>query len=170
MTDAVVDLGPVPPASIGKLDYLEYYTGKFPTQVQLDISVPNKWSSIPLSNLQPGTEYEVSIFAAAPQYSRCPSLKFRTKQSSGHKCEMFVDSDFEGHDAFYGYDSRFIRAKNAKECCNLCAAIKPRLPYYDTCRHWVYEDSTQKCWFKARDAMQGKKARDGFTAGRVTLE
>ena len=164
MTDAVVDLGPAPQERVKIL--LEVgEVSPVPDQTFVDSGKPDQWTRVPIINLQPGKEYEVKIVAGNEQ---CPPLRFTTKQSAGHKCEMFNDSDFEGHDELYSYTSD-VTSENAEQCCDLCAKVEVLLPYWNPCMHWVYEESTKKCWFKDWHAMQGRKHRNGFTAGRVSL-
>ena len=38
-------------------------------------------------------------------------------------------------------------------------------PYNDVCTRFVYEQSTDTCYFKAKDAAGGRKTREGYTAG-----
>jgi hypothetical protein len=58
----------------------------------------------------------------------------------------------------------------AKKCCDACAAVKPSRPYSDECTHFVYEEGTDTCYFKAADAAGGRVGRAGYTAGEVVIK
>ena len=45
-----------------------------------------------------------------------------------------------------------------------------RRPYSDVCTHFVYEEGTDTCYFKAADAAGGRVGRAGYTAGEVVLK
>ena len=167
-----------PPRNASKVR-LEYYTGKFPTQSELEVEEGEGRASFVMTSLDPGQTYSLLIephcweperLTTCAGFADCRA-KVSTEASLGYDCVLNSDMDYYGHDMIFGQGGTEAARRRGLgspgACCDACAAVKPFRPYNDVCTHFVYEVETDTCYFKSPDAEEGREQRKGYVAGKV---
>lgn len=161
--------------------FVEYRAGKFPMMVRVGRG-NGSMASAQMTGLVPGGEYRASVCAARVE-GGCPGHD----PSRGCTTEVVVrvptaydGVDVTGPDRAQCTVERGIAytlvspgvpldearpAGDAEECCRLCAATRPSLPYHDACRVFAYDERTRLCTF-ARER-QDPRAVPSISSGRV---
>lgn len=174
-----------PPKNASKVR-VEFFTGKFPTQEELDVEEKSRARFV-MTSLDPCKTYILRVVplcpssgssdgfltTCAPFQSVDCGVEVSTETSRGHDCKLEQGVDYRGHDMVFGRGgaqaARRQGVGGAKACCDACAAVQPNRPYNDACTHFVYEEATDTCYFKSPDQEGGlgREDREGYVAGKV---
>lgn len=160
--------------------FLQYSTGKFPTQLSAAATQKGETVSVLLYGLRPGrtvtiafcetetagacpgpdsdavcnTQIEVTAALARPGIAQPdPALAI---------CSMTADVAWSGHPIGSAEES-MVPADSAQSCCQQCGWAEPWLPYVGQCTHFIFDPTAQRCYFY-RDAA-GTTALRGATSG-----
>lgn len=161
--------------------FLQYSTGKFPTQLTFDAKAGEPLTA-ELINLTPGQTTTIE-FCEARAGGRCPAPDSDTvcnslvevaapwayagvDQPDIHKavCSLKEQASYAGESVGYPY-SEPVNADSAETCCQMCAWIGSHLPYQARCSHFVFDEASRQCRY-LREAGEATAA-DGKVAGAV---
>ena len=162
--------------------FVQYRTGKFPTQEQRAPAPGDRDVQVVLRDLRPGQSYVVEICEAyAP--GACPSgppsescvTEVEVTAATAWRgvvqpdpdraiCTMRSDSETAGR-SVGGPDGGTIQANSASACCALCAAREPALPYAAQCVDFVFDVTTRRCLLLRENT--GEASAPGKISGSV---
>lgn len=152
------------PAGPGVVGYfVQYSTGKFPTQVMLQPPLGGGPVTAELENLEPGRTYTIGICTGlapnacpgpdSPQACNstvevtAPTARAGVTQPEPSRavCRAAPDTVWRGY--WVGDESEaVVSAESADACCQACAAAGQRLPYVRLCTHFTFDPSARRCF------------------------